>query len=105
MKVKTSCICWLPRWNEKLQLYDLATKRFFPSRDAIFSERDFHDFRKDTSSKFEYIFFDFDEKVDPDIDRNEVNEEKNHEIEENFLPVGAAYEENFMRQVAHLQGV
>ena len=42
---------------------------------------------------------DFDEKIDPEFDGNEVNKEENHEIEENVLPVGEKYEENFMRQV------
>ena len=72
-----------PDGTKGYKLYNLATK-YFCSSNVICSERDFHDFKKDTSSKFEYISFGFDEKIDPEFDGNEVNGEKNHKKEENM---------------------
>ena len=67
------------------------------------SERDFHDFDTTVSSKSDNICIEFDDEINPDIDGN-VLEEVNHEVNHNFLPVGATYEGNFMREVANLQG-
>eukprot|EP00795_Rhopilema_esculentum_P003834 gene3834-biopygen1945 len=72
------------------------------SRDVIFSERDFHDFDTTASSKSDHTCIEFDDEINPEVDGN-VIEEVNHEVNHNMLPVGATYEENFMREIAKLQ--
>eukprot|EP00795_Rhopilema_esculentum_P001613 gene1613-16072_t len=66
-------------------------------------QRDFHDFDTTVLSKSDHICIEFDDEISPDVDGN-VIEEVNHEVNHNILPVGATYEENFMREVANLQG-
>eukprot|EP00794_Sanderia_malayensis_P008562 gene8562-9478_t len=68
-------------------------------------ERDFHHFNDDALSKSDYILFDFADKVDQECNENALNDTENPEVEDNILPVGATYEENFMREVANLQGL
>ena len=86
------------------KLYDLQAKHFIHSCDVISSERDCHDFNRTVSSTSDHIQVDCDDEIDPDFDRHAVEKEANHEVEKNALPVGATYEQNFMREVANLQG-
>ena len=103
-KSKQAIFVGYPHGTKGYKLYDLQAKQFIRSRDVIFSERDFHDFDRTVSSKSDYIQVDFDDEIDPEFDRDTVDKAANLEVEKNVLPVGATYEQNFMREVANLQG-
>ena len=80
-----------PDGTKGCKLYDLETKCFIRSRDVIFSERGFHDFDKKISSKRDYFLFDFDENIDEETHKDTANDE------DNIFPVGATFEEQFMK--------
>ena len=99
-----------PEGTKGYKLYDLEKKSFVRSRHIIFQERTFHNFK----SKESLEFYDEDE-VSPEssvvgaiIDPNDRAEEVGNDDVEvdvpvpNNHPVGATYEDNFMREVQNL---
>ena len=101
------------------KLYDPVSSKFIRSRDVVFLEGKFHEFGTNQSTK---SFIDRPQDLDVcvDVPRNST-EENEHEHDEpndqvepveqdvvdideraNSQPVGASYEENFMRGVEQL---
>ena len=90
------------------KLYDIESKTFVRSKDVVFYENKFHDF--ETVTKELIIREDIsEEKLNDNHEGNHDAEDQNHvpelpeiESEENLPPVGASYEETFMKQVQNL---
>ena len=93
-----------PQDTKGYKLYDLSSKHFVRSRNSTFYENNFHSFeqgnlRCDKSA----VLHDFNENDEPiDTAAEPVALENIPEPAENFQPVGATYEETFMRQVQNL---
>ena len=93
-----------PQDTKGYKLYDLSSKRFVRSRNIIFYENNFHSFEQgNLRCDKNVVFHDFDENDEPiDTALEPVALENIPEPAENFQPVGATYEETFMRQVQNL---
>ena len=103
-----------PEGTKGYKLYDPSTRKFIRSRDIVFVEGKFHDFKDGYSGK---TCTDFYIPVGDDIpqveiqdvpavviegDHNESVDEENEREEVHVQPVGATYEENFMRETGNL---
>ena len=105
-----------PDGTKGFKLYDLTKEAFIRSRDVIFEERTFHEFKRQKSSEQNSEFF-YPPKencpANPFINQNEIqDDDKNINVEDNNpqpilknnVPrpengnnrVGATYEDNFM---------
>ena len=93
-----------PQDTKGYKLYDLSSKRFVRSRNVIFYENNFHSFEQgNLRCDKNAVFHDFDENDEPiDTAVEPVALENIPEPAEKFQPVGATYEETFMRQVQSL---
>ena len=94
-----------PEGTKGYKLYDLEKKSFVRSRNIIFQERRFHNFK----SKENVEFYNLENSVIGAIikpnDHAEVNDGDDVEVDIPVLynhPVGANYEDNFMREVENL---
>ena len=88
------------------KLYDLSSKRFIRSRNVLFYEQKFHDFEfNDEKVVFREIYESDLDNIEQPISSVEVEPTVSHNVpqqEMNVQPVGATYEETFMRQVDNL---
>ena len=93
-----------PQDTKGYKLYDLSSKRFVRSQNVIFYENNFHSFEQgNLRCDKNAVFHDFDENDEPiDTAVEPVALENIPEPAEKFQPVGATYEETFMRQVQNL---
>jgi hypothetical protein len=99
-----------PEGTKGYKLYDLEKKSFVRSRDIVFQERTFHDFKLKENSEFYHEDNRNPEssEIDAIIDPNDHNEEiVNDGVEivppvQCNRPVGATFEDNFMREVENL---
>ena len=94
-----------PEGTKGYKLFDLEKKSFVRSRNIIFQERRFHNFK----SKKNVEFYNLESSVIGAIikpnDHAEVNDGDDVEVDVPVLynrPVGANYEDNFMREVENL---
>ena len=80
------------------KLYDPVCRKFVRSRDVIFVERKFHDFGEGNSVEVDIQNIPVeDDRVDHDEPEQPVREPENRN-----QPVGATYEENFIRETQNL---
>ena len=111
-----------PDGTKGFKLYDLTKGTFIRSRDVIFEERTFHEFKREKSSEQNSELFHPPKenyRVDPPINQDEIQaDDENVNVEdngpqpilENNIPppendnnrVGATYEDNFMREVENI---
>ncbi len=99
-----------PEGTKGYKLYDLEKKSFVRSRDIIFQERTFHNFKSKENQEF-YHKDDLEGSVVGAIinpnDRGEEVVNDDDDVEVNVpvpynRPVGATYEDNFMREVENI---
>ena len=82
------------------KVYDLALKRFIRSRNVLFHEEKFHDFELE---KEQVVFQEIYESGIENIEQpTQTVQCEQPVVPENVQPVGATYEETFMRQVENL---
>ena len=106
-----------PDGTKGYKLYDVKTRRFIRSRDVIFAENEFHDFDNGQSLKLDLHFFYpvYDVPIVPDViaEEDQIVEEDQQNIDQaepeihepavpDNQPVGATYEDHFMREVENL---
>ena len=95
-----------PEGTKGFKLYDPSAKVFIRSRDVVFDEGKFHEFDGEQSSKPNSEQFQFDpftvNSDDVDDQQDAVENNIPDPAQQHNQPVGATYEENFMRNVENL---
>ena len=82
------------------KVYDLASKRFIRRRNVLFHEEKFHDFKLE---KEQVVFQEMYESGIENIEQpTQTVQCEQPVVPENVQPVGATYEETFMKQVENL---
>ena len=99
MKSRKAIFVGYPEGTKGFKLYDPVVKRFLCSRDVIFDERKFYDFKEKELSHSNVEIIDYDILPDEQNAENEVAAQDN--MRDN-APVGENYEQRFLRELENL---